>query len=702
MRSQDWFSNNKGCNDEGDPQVVFNVLDAMLNGSLERLKSMRIYSYNQGFMFGRQVGSSSMAEEKMVQKGFVPDVITHNYLVNGLCKTGDLGSADWLIREMLEMGPSPNCATYNTFIKGYCLINDVDKALFIFATMNNNGIRPNRVTFNILVHALCKRGLLENAKKLLSEILEDYDEKKISDLITSTILMDGCMKNGDIVQAFGIWDAMSQKNTLMDAIAYNVLIHGLCLTENMKLAYSYSCEMLKRGLLPDIFTYNTLLSGLCKAGKLCEACNIHDVMLRMGVAPDHISYKILIQGLCAQGDVFRANDYLHCMLKKSMVPEPQVWNLIINGYGRCGDPDNAFAIRGLDILANEKREKSESDGMFKVPRERITSVATSINEGELESFGVDEVRDGESNNLNDHVNRRYHETAAREITHEEFSFSIVQYMTDGVLLRETLKDSDLDKYRYVVVMDEAHEKSLSTNVLFGILKKVVAQRRDFKLIVTFATLNAEKFSNFFGSVPIFHIPGRTFLVNILYSKTPCEDFVEGAVKQAMTIHIKSPPGDMLIFMTGQDEIEAACYALAERMEQLISTTKKAVPRLLILHIYSQLPADLQAKIFQKAENGARKCIAATNISETSLTIDGIFYVIDTGYGKMKVYNPRMGMDALQVFPVNCAAADQRAGRAGRTGPGTCYGLYTESAYLNEMLPTMKCCPVQCQRSRGPT
>ncbi|KAL5721851.1 RNA helicase [Ranunculus cassubicifolius] len=263
--------------------------------------------------------------------------------------------------------------------------------------------------------------------------------------------------------------------------------------------------------------------------------------------------------------------------------------------------------------------------------------------------------------------------------------TVIKYMTDGVLLRETLKDSDLDKYR-VIVMDEAHERSLSTDVLFGILKKVVAQRRDFKLIVTSATLNAQKFSNFFGGVPIFHIPGRTFPVNILYSKTPCEDYVEAAVKQAMTIHITSPPGDILIFMTGQDEIEAVCYALAERIEQLISTAKKGVPKLMILPIYSQLPADLQAKIFHPAEEGARKCIVATNIAETSLTVDGILYVIDTGYGKMKVYNPRMGMDALQVFPVSRAAADQRAGRAGRTGPGTCYRLYTESAYQNEMLP----------------
>ncbi|KAJ7570096.1 hypothetical protein O6H91_01G106800 [Diphasiastrum complanatum] len=262
---------------------------------------------------------------------------------------------------------------------------------------------------------------------------------------------------------------------------------------------------------------------------------------------------------------------------------------------------------------------------------------------------------------------------------------MTQYMTDGVLLRETLREPDLDQYN-VVIMDEAHERSLNTDVLFGILKQVVARRRDFKLIVTSATLNAQKFSNFFGSVPVFRIPGRTFPVNILYSKSPCEDYVDAAVKQVMSIHISCPPGDILIFMTGQDEIECTCFAISERMEQLEANARKAAAPLSILPIYSQLPSDLQAKIFQKAEGGARKCIVATNIAETSLTVDGILYVIDTGYGKIKFYNPRMGMDALQVFPVSRAAADQRAGRAGRTGPGTCYRLFTESAYQNEMLP----------------
>eukprot|EP00898_Chlorokybus_atmophyticus_P007122 jgi/Chlat1/7410/Chrsp6S07430 len=258
--------------------------------------------------------------------------------------------------------------------------------------------------------------------------------------------------------------------------------------------------------------------------------------------------------------------------------------------------------------------------------------------------------------------------------------TVIKYMTDGVLLRETLREPDLDMYS-CIIMDEAHERSLNTDVLFGVLKKVAARRRDFRLIVTSATLNAEKFSQFFGSVPIFMIPGRTFPVDVMWSKIPCEDYVDAAVKQALAIHLSHPPGDILIFMTGQEDIEATCFTLQERLERL----GENAPALSILPIYSQLPSDLQAKIFERAEGGVRKCIVATNIAETSLTVDGIYYVIDTGYCKLKVFNPRMGMDALAVFPVSQAGANQRSGRAGRTGPGTCYRLYTETAYTNELL-----------------
>lgn len=255
----------------------------------------------------------------------------------------------------------------------------------------------------------------------------------------------------------------------------------------------------------------------------------------------------------------------------------------------------------------------------------------------------------------------------------------IKYMTDGVLLRELLKDPDADAYA-AIIMDEAHERSLFTDVLMGLLRGVLARRRDLKLIVTSATMNAEKFARFFGDVPVYTIPGRTFPVQVVFTKNPSEDYVESAVRQAFAVHCSLPPGDILIFMTGQEDIETTCEALRER----VSANAEVAP-LAILPIYSQLPADLQARIFEKAPAGFRKCIVATNVAETSLTVDGIIYVIDCGYHKLKVYNPRIGMDALQCVPVSQANAAQRAGRAGRTGPGVCYRLFTETAFRNELL-----------------
>ncbi|CBX95601.1 similar to pre-mRNA-splicing factor ATP-dependent RNA helicase prp16 [Plenodomus lingam JN3] len=253
----------------------------------------------------------------------------------------------------------------------------------------------------------------------------------------------------------------------------------------------------------------------------------------------------------------------------------------------------------------------------------------------------------------------------------------IKYMTDGVLLRESLVEPDLDKYS-CIIMDEAHERALNTDVLMGLLKKVLARRRDLKLIVTSATMNSERFSRFYGGAPEFVIPGRTFPVDIQFSRSSCEDYVDSAVKQVLAIHVSQGPGDILVFMTGQEDIEITCELVAERLKLLNDP-----PKLSILPIYSQMPADLQAKIFERAAPGVRKVIVATNIAETSLTVDGIMYVVDAGFSKLKVYNPKMGMDTLQITPISQANASQRAGRAGRTGPGKCFHLYTERAFRDE-------------------
>ncbi|KAI4594588.1 DEAH-box RNA helicase prp16 [Pestalotiopsis sp. 9143b] len=256
--------------------------------------------------------------------------------------------------------------------------------------------------------------------------------------------------------------------------------------------------------------------------------------------------------------------------------------------------------------------------------------------------------------------------------------TVIKYMTDGILLRESLNEQDLDRYS-CVIMDEAHERALNTDVLMGLFKKILQRRTDLKLIVTSATMNSKRFSEFFGGAPEFFIPGRTFPVDVMFHGSSVEDYVDAAVQQALRIHVSMAAGDILIFMTGQEDIECTCELLRERLDALNDP-----PKLSILPIYSQMPADLQAKIFDRAAPGVRKCIVATNIAETSLTVDGIMYVVDAGYSKLKVYNPRMGMDTLQITPISQANAGQRAGRAGRTGPGKAFRLFTEKAFKDEL------------------
>lgn len=257
--------------------------------------------------------------------------------------------------------------------------------------------------------------------------------------------------------------------------------------------------------------------------------------------------------------------------------------------------------------------------------------------------------------------------------------TMIKYMTDGMLLREFLGEPDLASYS-VMIIDEAHERTLHTDVLFGLVKDIARFRPDLKLLISSATLDAEKFSAFFDDAPIFRIPGRRFPVDIYYTKAPEADYLDAAVVSVLQIHVTQPSGDILVFLTGQEEIETANEMLQERTKKLGSKIKE----LIILPIYANLPSDMQSKIFEPTPPGARKVILATNIAETSLTIDGIKYVIDPGFCKQNSYNARTGMESLIVTPISKASSNQRAGRAGRVSAGKCFRLYTAWAYKHEL------------------
>ncbi|XP_061300479.1 LOW QUALITY PROTEIN: pre-mRNA-splicing factor ATP-dependent RNA helicase DHX16 [Pezoporus flaviventris] len=260
--------------------------------------------------------------------------------------------------------------------------------------------------------------------------------------------------------------------------------------------------------------------------------------------------------------------------------------------------------------------------------------------------------------------------------------TVLKYMTDGMLLREFLTEPDLASYS-VLMVDEAHERTLHTDVLFGLLKDIARFRPQLKVLVASATLDTRRFAAFFDNAPVFRIPGRRFPVDIYYTKAPEADYLEACVVSVLQIHVTQPPGDILVFLTGQEEIEACVELLQERCRRLGSR----LPELLVLPIYANLPSDMQARIFQPTPPGARKVVVATNIAETSVTIDGIVYVLDPGFCKQKSYSARTGMESLVVTPCSRASANQRAGRAGRVAPGKCFRLYTAWAFQHELEET---------------
>ncbi|RKF62945.1 Pre-mRNA-splicing factor ATP-dependent RNA helicase-like protein cdc28 [Erysiphe neolycopersici] len=257
--------------------------------------------------------------------------------------------------------------------------------------------------------------------------------------------------------------------------------------------------------------------------------------------------------------------------------------------------------------------------------------------------------------------------------------TVLKYMTDGMLLREFMTEPDLGGYAALMI-DEAHERTVHTDILLALVKDLARERPEMKLLISSATMNAAKFAEYFDDAPIFNIPGRRYPVDIHYTPQPEANYLAAAITTVFQIHTTQGKGDILIFLTGQDEIEAAEQNITDISRKLGSR----VPELVICPIYANLPSELQSKIFEPTPEGARKVVLATNIAETSLTIDGIVYVIDPGFVKENIYNPATGMSKLVAVPCSRASANQRSGRAGRVGPGKCFRLYTKWSFMNEM------------------